>query len=145
MKYSCKTTKQLCMDCCAYIWCFPWTYCGNVTEPSFFCRNCSGRCSSELAEFGLISYFHRDFTHSNRLHDFPVIIPRCYKHIYLRKFFYLLAPCNQLTHIRYYTGKWFWVIIADIFCILCMIPLSWFATAVCIYRMLKTKAMLQFI
>lgn len=84
----------------------PMAYCGNVTEPSFFCRNCSGRCSSELAEFGLISYFHRDFTHSNRLHDFPVIIPRCYKHIYLRKF-YLLAPCNQLTHIRYYTEKLF--------------------------------------
>ena len=47
-----------------------------------------GRCSSELAQLDPLPYSRGRSTHySDRLHDFSVTIPRCYKHVYLNSFF----------------------------------------------------------
>ena len=49
-----------------------------------------GRCSSELVQPVPLPYSQGRFTHySDRLHDFPVTIPRCYKDVYVNSFF----PC----------------------------------------------------
>ena len=47
-----------------------------------------GRCSSKLAE--LVSHPCRSTHYSDRLHDFSVTIPRCYKDAYVNNFF----PCT---------------------------------------------------
>ena len=53
-------------------------------------RNDFGRCSSELAKLVPLPYFRgRSTRYSNRLHDFSVTIPRCYKDVYVNSFF----PC----------------------------------------------------
>ena len=45
-------------------------------EASFFCRYYFGRCSMELAD--QVQFLIRGRTsHSDRLHDFSVTIPRC--------------------------------------------------------------------
>ena len=45
-----------------------------------------GRCSSELAELVPFRYSRgRSTRYSDRLHDFSVTLPRCYKDVYLRK------------------------------------------------------------
>ena len=49
-----------------------------------------GRCSSELAHLVPLPYSQgRSTRYSDRLHDFPVNIPRCYKDVYVNSFF----PC----------------------------------------------------
>ena len=49
-----------------------------------------GRYSSELAQLVSYSYsWGRSIHYSNSLHDFSVIIPRCYKDVYVSSFF----PC----------------------------------------------------
>ena len=53
-------------------------------EPSYYL----GRCSSKLAE--LVSHPCRSTHYSDRLHDFSVTIPRCYKDAYVNNFF----PCT---------------------------------------------------
>ena len=43
-----------------------------------------GRCSSELAQLVPLLYSQgRSTRYSDRLHDFPVNIPRCYKDVYV--------------------------------------------------------------
>ena len=50
-----------------------------------------GRCSSELAELFPLPYSRgRSTRYSDRLYDFSVTIPRCYKDVYLKSFF----PCT---------------------------------------------------
>ena len=47
-----------------------------------------GRCSSELAQLDPLPYSRgRSTRYSDRLHDFSVTIPRCYKHVYVNSFF----------------------------------------------------------
>ena len=47
-----------------------------------------GRCSSELAQLDPLPYSRgRSTCYSDRLHDFSVTIPRCYKHVYVNSFF----------------------------------------------------------
>ena len=47
-----------------------------------------GRYSSELAELVPLPFSRRRSTHySDRLHDFSVTIPRCYKDVYVNSFF----------------------------------------------------------
>ena len=47
-----------------------------------------GRCSSELAQLVLLPFSRGRSTHySDRLHDFFVTIPRCYKDVYVNSFF----------------------------------------------------------
>ena len=60
----------------------------NVTSLSLFYIYYFGRFSSELAELVPLSYTRERSTHySDRLHDFSVIIPRCYKDVNVNSFF----------------------------------------------------------
>ena len=65
------------------------------------------RCSSELAQVVPLPYSRGRSTHySDRLHDFSVTIPNCYKDIYVNSFFPCRArlwnslpiECFPLTH-----------------------------------------------
>ena len=60
----------------------------NVANLSLFYGYCFGRCSSELAQLVSLTYSRGKSTHySDRLHDFSVAIPRCYKDAYVNSFF----------------------------------------------------------
>ena len=60
----------------------------NVASLSLFYRYCFGRCSSELAQLLPIPFSRgRSTRYSDRLHDFSVTIPRCYKDVYVNSFF----------------------------------------------------------
>ena len=66
----------------------PFAYRWNIARLSLFCRYYFGRCSSELA--ALIPLFYsrgRSTRCFDRLHDFSVNIPRCYKDVYVNSFF----------------------------------------------------------
>ena len=54
----------------------PLAHCRNVVSLSLFCRYYFGRYSQE-----------RYTSYSDRLHDFSVTIPRCYKDVYVNSFF----------------------------------------------------------
>ena len=63
----------------------------NVASLSLFYRYYFGRCSSELAQLVPLPFFSgRSTRYSDRLHDFSVTIPRCYKDVYVNSFF----PCT---------------------------------------------------
>ena len=54
----------------------------NVARLSLFHRYYFGRCSSELTQLVPLLYSQGISTcYSNRLHDFSVLIPRCYKNV----------------------------------------------------------------
>ena len=56
----------------------------NVASLSLFYRYYFGRCSSELAQLVPLPFSPGRSTHySDRLHDFLVTIPRCYKDVYV--------------------------------------------------------------
>ena len=76
----------------------PLAHCRNVAALSIFYRYYFGRCSSELTELVPIPYCGGMPTHySDRLHDFFVTIPRCYKDLYVNSFFPRTArPWNSL-------------------------------------------------
>ena len=60
----------------------------NVASLSLFYRYYFGRCSSELAQLVPLPYSRgRSTRYSDRLHDFSVTIPRCYKDVYVNSFF----------------------------------------------------------
>ena len=60
----------------------------NVASLSLFYRYYFGRCSSELAKLVPLPYSRgRSTRYSDILHDFSVIIPRCYKDVYVNSFF----------------------------------------------------------
>ena len=66
----------------------PLARCGNVASLSLFYRYYFGRCSSELAQLVPLPLSRgRSTRYSNRLHDFSVTIPRCYKDVYVNSFF----------------------------------------------------------
>ena len=66
----------------------PRTHCRNVASFSLFYRYYFGRCSSELAQLVPLPYSREKSTrYSDRLHDFSVTIPRCYKNVYVNSFF----------------------------------------------------------
>ena len=68
------------------------THCGNVASLSLFYMHYFGRCLSELAELVPLPYSHGKCTHYfDRLHDFSVTIPRCYKDVYVISFFLCTA------------------------------------------------------
>ena len=63
----------------------------NVASLSLFYRYYFGRCSSELAQVVPLPFSRRRSTrYSDRLHDFSVTIPRCFKDVYVNSFF----PCT---------------------------------------------------
>ena len=118
--YFYKPTICPCMECCCHIWagapsCYfelldklqRWicqtigpslavsleslAHRRNVASLSLFCRYYFGRCSSELALQVPLPFSRGRSTHcSDRLHDFSVAIPRCYKDVYVNSFF----PCT---------------------------------------------------
>ena len=60
----------------------------NVASLSLLYRYYFGRCSSELAQLVPLSYSRGRSTHySDKLHDFSVTIPRCYKDFHVNSFF----------------------------------------------------------
>ena len=66
----------------------PLAHCRNVTSLSLFYMYLFGRCSSELAQLALLLFPQgRSTPYSDRLHDFSVTIPRCYKDVYVKSFF----------------------------------------------------------
>ena len=64
----------------AYLW--------NVASLSLFYNYYYGRYLSEMTELVPLPYFRRRSTrYSDRLNDFSVTIPRCFKDIYVDSFF----------------------------------------------------------
>ena len=64
----------------------------NVASLSLFYRYYFGRCSSELAQLVPLPFSRgRSTRYSDRLHDFSVTIPRCYKDVYVSSFFPRIA------------------------------------------------------
>ena len=59
----------------------------NLASLSLFYRYYFGRCSSELAELVPLLCSPGRSTYSDRLYDFSVTIPRCYKDVYVNSFF----------------------------------------------------------
>ena len=74
----------------------PLAHHGNVASLSLFYRYYFGRCSSELAQLVPLPFSRgRSTRYSDRLHNFSVTIPRCYKDI--TSFFLPTArPWNSL-------------------------------------------------
>ena len=63
-------------------------HCRDVASLSLLYRYYFGRCSSELAQLVPFPYSRERTTlFSDRLHDFSVLIPRCYKDVYGNNFF----------------------------------------------------------
>ena len=70
----------------------PLAHCSNVAGIRLFYRYYFDRCSSELTELVPLPFSRgRSTRYSDRLHDFSVIIPRCYKDVYVKSFFPLTA------------------------------------------------------
>ena len=66
----------------------PLAHCRNVASLSLFYWYYFGRCSLELAELVPLTFSRgRPTRYSDRLHDFSVTIPRCYKDVYVNSFF----------------------------------------------------------
>ena len=112
-----KSTIRLCMEYCCHVWagapiCYlelldklqkwicrtvgpslaaslePLAHHQNVASLSLFYRYYFGRCSSELAQLVPLPYSRgRSTRYSDRLHDFCVTIPRCYKDVFVNSFF----------------------------------------------------------
>ena len=85
----------------------PFVHRRNVTSLNLFYRYYFGRCSSELAQLVPLPFSRgRSTRYSDRLHDFSVIIPRCYKNVYVNSFFprtgrlwnSLVIECFLLTY-----------------------------------------------
>ena len=66
----------------------PLAHCRNIASLSLCYRYYFGRCSSEPAELVPLPYYRgRSTRYSDRLHDFSVATPRCYKDTYVNSFF----------------------------------------------------------
>ena len=115
--YLYKSTIQPCMKSCCHVWagapsCYlelldklqklicrtvgpslaaslePLTHRLNVARLRLFYRYYFGRCSSKQAELVPLPYSRgRSNCYSDRLHDFSVTIPICYKDAYVNSFF----------------------------------------------------------
>ena len=73
----------------------------NVASLSLFYRSYFGRCSSELAQLVPLLFSRARSTHySDRLHDFSVIIPRCFKDVYVSFFLRTARLWNSLNTLE---------------------------------------------
>ena len=82
--------KRLCKTVNASLAAFlqPLAHCRKITSLSYFYRYYFSRCSLELDELIPFPYSRgRSTRYSDRLHDFSVTIPRCYKDVYVNSFF----------------------------------------------------------
>ena len=115
--YLYKSTIRPCMEYCCHVWagapsCYlelldklqkqtcrtvghslaaslePLAHRQTVPSLSLFYRYYFGRCSSQLDQLVPLPYSRgRSTCYSDRLHDFSVTIPRCYKDVYVNSFF----------------------------------------------------------
>ena len=70
---------------------------------NLFYRYYFGRCSYELFQLVLLPYTPgRSTRYSNKLHDFSVTIPRCYKDVYANSFFPCTARLWNSLPIEYF-------------------------------------------
>ena len=77
----------------------------NVARSSLFYRYYFGRSSSELAQLVPLPFSRRRSTrYSDKLHDFSVTIPRCYKGVYVNSFF----PRNWKKYYRQRIPRILW-------------------------------------
>ena len=75
----------------------------NVTSFCLFCRYYFGRCSSELTQLIPLPFSRgRSTSYSDRLHDFSVTIPKCYKDVYANSFFPHTARLWNSLPIEYF-------------------------------------------
>ena len=83
----------------------PLAHHGNVaTLISLFYRYYFVRCSSEQALLVPLLFSRGRSTHcSDRLHDFSVTIPRCYKYVYVYSFFPCMAQLWSSLPIKYFS------------------------------------------
>ena len=64
----------------------------NIASLSLFYRYYFSRCSSEMAHLVPLPYSRGSPTrYFDRLHDFSVTVPRCYKDVYVNSFFLCTA------------------------------------------------------
>ena len=76
----------------------------NVASLSLFCSYYFGKCSSELAQLIPLPYSQgRSTRYSDRLHDFSVTIPRCYKNVYVKSFFLRTARLWNSLPIEFFS------------------------------------------
>ena len=81
----------------------PLAHCRNVASLSPFYRYYFGRCSSELAQLVPLPFSQgRSTRYSDRLHDFSVTIPRCYKDVYGNSFFPHTSRLSNYLPIEYF-------------------------------------------
>ena len=88
-----KLQKRICGTVGPSLFAFlePLAHCWNVASLSLFYRYYFGRCSSELAQLVPLPFScGRSTRYSDRLHDFSVAIPWCYKDVYVNSLF----PCT---------------------------------------------------
>ena len=79
----------------------PLAHCRNVARLSLFYRYYFGKCSSELAQKVPLRYSRgRSTRYSDRLHNFSVTIPRCYKDVYVNSFFPRTARLRNSLPIK---------------------------------------------
>ena len=100
-----KLQKKICSTIGPSIAAFlePLANCQNVASLSLFCRYYFGKCSSELAQLVPLRFsLGRSTRYSDRLHDFSVIIPRCYKDVYGNSFFPRAACLWNSRPIKYF-------------------------------------------
>ena len=124
--YLCKSTIHPCMEYCCHAWagarsCYlelsdklqkrtcrtvgpslaaflePLAHRRNVASLSLFYRYYLGRCSSEVAQLVPLPFSRgRSTRYYDRLHDFSVTIPRCYKDVYVNSLFLAQLGCEIL-------------------------------------------------
>ena len=89
VRQAAKTNMQGCWSftCAASLEPLAHHQCGQLNS-SLSYRHYFGRCSPELARLVPLPFSQRRSTrYSDRLHDFSVTIPRCYKDVYVNSFF----------------------------------------------------------
>ena len=130
--YLYKSTIRPCMEYCCHVWggapsCYlelleklqkricrtagpslaaslePLAHRRNVASLSLFYRYYIGGCSSELAQMLPFPFSRGRLTrYSDRLHDFSVTIPRCYKDVYVSSFFPRTARLWNFLPLEYF-------------------------------------------
>ena len=81
----------------------PLAHCQNMASLSLFYRYYCGKCSCKLTQLVLLPYWHGRCTHYfDRMHDFSVTIPRCYKDFYVNSFFLCTARLWNSLPIEYF-------------------------------------------
>ena len=106
-------------------------HCCNVASLSLFYWYYFGRCSSELAQLVPLPFSQeRSTRYSDRVHDFSVTIPWCYKDFYVssslpdtaRPWNSVPIECFHLTYEKWFNWKWF-IVCFNLFALLFLVTL----------------------